>query len=207
MKKKFLISLLLLGALICFSSCEEESASTPTLEETPTVETELPEPTPTPTPTPEEVYDIEGDPFRLSSIVDETGSDGVSSYAVKAPHTDKYSIKCTKTSRIVVYDENSILAEGEKELEVKLVKDSIYGIRIETGGAKKNFKLQVKALDNLVTLPYDVATPVDASKLSTESDGTNPLEDATVDYVKRKGGKYIYSNNPELIPSSAVGKA
>lgn len=84
------------------------------------------------------VYEIEGDPFRLSSIVDETGQDGVSSYAVKAPYTDKYSIKCTKTTRIVIYNEDKILAEGEKELEVKLTKDFIYGIRVETGGYRKN---------------------------------------------------------------------
>ena len=65
-------------------------------------------------------YKIEGETFKLSTIVDETLDDGVRSYSVIAPHTDTYTLKCTKSSKIVVYDEKSVLKEGTTELEVSL---------------------------------------------------------------------------------------
>lgn len=161
----------------------------------------------TPTPTPKETFEIEGTPFRLSSIVDETLDNGVRSYAVIAPYTDTYTIRCTKTSRIVIYDESDIIKEGVDNFEVDLVKDTTYGIRVETNGEKISFKLHVEAKNNKITLPYDVAQPIDITSYSTSSNGTDPLTDATVNYTKRSGGKYIYSNNPELIPADSVGKA
>lgn len=152
-------------------------------------------------------YKIEGTSFELSSIVDETLDDGIRSYSVIAPHTDTYTFKCTKSSKIIVYDEKEIIKEGASELEVSLEKNKNYGIRIETNSTKTKFKLHVSAKDNPVTLPYDVATPLDVTNISLENNEYDPLEAATIDYKKREGGTYIYSNNPELIPADSVGKA
>ena len=47
----------------------------------------------------------------------------------------------------------------------------------------------------------------DITNISLEGGGTDPLVPAEVNYVKREGGTYIYSNNPEQIARSHVGKA
>ena len=155
---------------------------------------------------PKETLKIEGTQFRLSTIIDETLDNGVRSYAVVAPYDDTYNLRCTKTSRIVVYDENNIIKEGVDSLQVTLKKDATYGIRVETNNTKTKFKLHVEAVKNKITIPYEVANPIDISSFSTTSNGTDPLTDANINYTKRTGGKYIYSNNPELIPSDSVGK-
>lgn len=155
----------------------------------------------------EMIYLIEGTSFRLSSIVDETLDDGTRMYSVIAPYTDTYTIKCTKSSKIVVYDEKQILKEAASELEVELEKGKNYGIRVETNSVKTKFKIHVSAKENFVTLPYDVATPTDVTNISLENNEYDPLESATIEYKKREGGTYIYSNNPELIPADSVGKA
>ena len=184
--KKILLIFLFVFMIVGISSCGDETSTDGKTKET---------------------YNIEGDPFRLSSIVDETDENGVASYAVYAPYTDSYTINCTKSSRIVVYNQNGIIKEGSSEVKVNLQKNQIYGVRVETNGEKLKFKLHSVADNHLVTLPYDVSKPVDTSSFSTTSNGTDPLKDATINYVKREGGKYIYSNNPEMFRDDAVGKA
>lgn len=152
-------------------------------------------------------YKIEGETFKLSTIVDETLDEGVRSYSVIAPHTDTYTLKCTKSSKIVVYDEKSVLKEGTTELEVSLEEGKNYGVRVETNGTKTKFKLHSTAKENKVNLPYDVAIPEDITSISLENNDYDPLVPATINYTKREGGTYIYSNNPELIPADSVGKA
>ena len=61
-----------------------------------------------------ETYEISGEVFRLSSIVDTTDDNGVASYAVRAPYTDTYEIKCTKSSKIVIYDNETVI-KNKKE--------------------------------------------------------------------------------------------
>ena len=151
-------------------------------------------------------YEISNTSFRLSTIVDTTDNDGVASYTVCAPYTDTYEIKCTKSTKLVIYDKDKIIKEGTSEITVDLMKDAIYGLRIETDG-QMSFKIHTKALNNIITLPYDVADPVDVSNISLSSNSEDPLVSANVDYKKREGGTYVYSNNPELVPSDSIGDA
>ena len=150
-------------------------------------------------------YKIEGTSFRLSNIVDETDSNGVKSYVVVAPYTDTYEITCTKTSKIVIYDNEKIIKNGTTELSVDLVCGETYGLRIETEGVQKQFKLFTTPINNKITLPYDVLKH-DVSNVESNND-VDPLVASRINYVKRDGGNYIYSNNPELVPSDSVGKA
>lgn len=152
-------------------------------------------------------YYIPGtEPFRLSSIVDVTSRSGVSSYAVVAPYSDTYHISCTKSSKIVVYSKNNIINEGTTEVDVTLEKDTVYGLRIETPEPSTKFMLHTVADNNKVTLPYDISTNVDTSNYKTNSDDNDPLQSSVINYTKRNGGKYIYSNNPELFKDDSVGK-
>ncbi len=161
----------------------------------------------TPTETQKVTYDIPNiEPFRLSSIVDVTSTKCEASYAVFAPYTDTYNINCTKSSKIVVYTKEEIIAEGTTEIEVELKQDEVYGIKIETPEPSTKFKLHSLAKNNAVTLPYDVDTKISASSFSTTGDANDPLQSATINYTKRTGGKYIYSNNPEMFKDDSVGK-
>ena len=161
----------------------------------------------TKTPTPKVTYDIPNiEPFRLSSIVDVSSETGEISYAVFAPYTDTYEINCTKSSKIIVYTEDEIIIEGTTEVEVELEKDKVYGLRIETIEPSMKFMLHTNAKNNKVEMPYDVETQISASSFSTTGDGNDPLQSATINYTKRTGGKYIYSNNPEMFKDDSVGK-
>ena len=159
----------------------------------------------TPTETPKVTYDIPNiEPFRLSSIVDVTSTKCEASYAVFAPYTDTYNINCTKSSKIVVYTKEEIIAEGTTEIEVELKQDEVYGIKIETPEPSTKFKLHSLAKNNAVTLPYDVDTKISASSFSTTGDANDPLQSATINYTKRTGGKYIYSSTDTIAGATLV---
>ena len=63
---------------------------------------------------------------------------------------------------------------------------------METEEANADFKITATAENHLVTLPYDVAGPVDPSAYDVY--GNDKLTAAEVNYIKRAGGTYIYSN-------------
>ena len=152
-------------------------------------------------------YEIGETSFRLSTIVDTTDLNGVASYTVYAPYTDTYEINCTKSSKLVIYDKDKIIKEGTSEITVELEKDSVYGLRIETNNEQKSFKIHTKALNHIITLPYDVQLALDVSNISLDNNESDPLVSSNVNYKKREGGTYVYSNNPELVPSDSVGDA
>ena len=144
--------------------------------------------------------------FRLSSVVDISKEDRSATYKVVAPYSDTYKINCTKSSKIVIYTKDKVISEGTTEIEVKLEKGQIYGLRVETVEPSTKFKLHAVAKNIKVEMPYDVNTQIDASSYSIESTGVDPLQSAVINYTKREGGKYIYSNNPEMFRDDSVGK-
>lgn len=142
--------------------------------------------------------------FRFSSIDDCTDEGGVRSYLVYAPHTDEYDVRLEGASLVLLKGEEELLS-GTGEMTVSLEKDEIYTLNVSTDGANADFKLTVSAKNNLVTLPYDVATPIDTTGFDVN--GSDKISAAEVNYVKRTGGTYIYSNNPEQFGTQHVGKA
>ena len=64
-----------------------------------------------------------------------------------------------------------------------------------------------EAENHAITLPYDVADPIPTAGIDLYGNGEDPLKPAEVNYVKRQGGTYIYSNNPEQFRAQHVGKA
>lgn len=139
--------------------------------------------------------------FRLSSVSDVTGEDCKRSYRVYAPYTDSYSIK-TKTgdvSQISLLKDGEVISAGDSEINVDLNANDVYELVVETSEANGAFHVETKALNNLVTMPYDVLGVKDPNTLNIEVG-----VDANIDYTKRSGGTYIYSNNPELVPNDSV---
>ena len=145
--------------------------------------------------------------FRLSSVEDITSDNGARVYLVSAPYTDTYTIRSSDTSSIALYEGSACLAQHESELEVALTEGNTYTLEIKTEQPNTSFAVHAEAKEHLITLPYDVAEPTDVTTLSLESDGTDPLKAAEVNYVPREGGKYIYSNNPEQYSFTHVGQA
>lgn len=142
--------------------------------------------------------------FRFSSIDDLTDENGKRSYKVYAPYTDTYDVKAENATITLIKGEEEIL-KGTGEMSVSLEKDEIYTLTVTTEAENSDFKLTVSAREHLVTLPYDVATPIDTSAFDVN--GNDKLIAAEVNYVKRTGGTYIYSNNPEQFGAQHVGKA
>ncbi len=145
--------------------------------------------------------------FRLSSIDDLTDENGTRSYIVYAPYTDKYVIKGTDTKSITISKKGEEIESGKTEITASLKANTVYTLTVETEKKNGDFKLTTTAENHVVTLPYDVQSPVDTSKLELYNDGESPLVAAKVDYIKREGGTYVYSNNPEQFGAQHVGKA
>ncbi len=148
-----------------------------------------------------------GDGFRLSSISDKTNSSRTASYIVVAPNNDTYTLSCSNASSIVLSRHGTTVASGARSLSVSLKKNAAYTLTITTTTANASFSMTAQGDAHYITLPYDVAEPMDTSGIELYSNTTMAVKPAELNYVKRPGGTYIYSNNPEKILSDAVGKA
>jgi len=142
--------------------------------------------------------------FRISSIDDVSDENGARSYTVYAPYTDTYTIEGNGVSNISIISGDTEIASGTVLKSVSLTENEVYTISIKAE-ANADFTITVTADNHLVTLPYDVATPEDITNIDVN--GNDSLTAAEVNYIKRTGGTYIYSNNPEQFGSQHVGKA
>ncbi|MBR5134888.1 MAG: hypothetical protein IKV35_04760, partial [Clostridia bacterium] len=145
--------------------------------------------------------------FRLSSISDLTDSTGTATYNVIAPYTDTYSLTCSEAKSITIYYNSKVVATGSTSLTASLQKGAGYTLEIKTSYANKAFNLTTIANNNKVTLPYDVADPVDTSGYSLNDKSNYTMAAAELNYVKRDNGTYIFCNNPEMVPYNALGSA
>jgi hypothetical protein len=155
-----------------------------------------------PTPPDDPVEELDG--FRLSSIDDVTDENGVRSYTVYAPYTDTYSLVGKDVKRITLKKDGEIVAKGT-DFKVDLEQNAVYTLEVETEDANADFKITITAENHLVTLPYDVPEKNDPIEYHVYVN--DKLTAAEVNYIKRTGGTYIYSNNPEQFGTQHVGKA
>ena len=145
--------------------------------------------------------------FRLSSIADVTDDAGVRTYSVYAPYTDSYTLTSSTIRSMQLLKDNVVIASGTSSLKVSLTENEEYTLQIKTQQPSSKFEVTTKATNHLVTLPYDVAEPIDTSGFDLDSDTNAIMAAAKIDYVKREGGTYIYSNNPEQFAAKHVGQA
>ncbi len=145
--------------------------------------------------------------IRLSSLSDVTDSTASRTYRVVAPYTDEYTLSSSSMLTIEFKKGNETVASGIKSVTASLTEGAVYTLTIKTTSKNADFEITTKAKNHLVTLPYDVADPIDTSSYNLYSTANDPIIPATIDYVKREGGTYIYSNNPEQFASQHVGQA
>ena len=142
--------------------------------------------------------------FRISSIDDFVDETGTRSYKVYAPYTDTYTIEGEGVTGITLTQEETVIAEGMDGLNVALNEDGVYTLTVKAE-AKTDFKITVTADNHVITLPYDI--PENNAPIEYDVYGNDELVAAEVNYIKRAGGTYIYSNNPEQFAAQHVGKA
>lgn len=142
--------------------------------------------------------------FRISSIDDFVDETGTRSYKVYAPYTDTYTIEGEGVTGITLTQEETVIAEGMDGLNVSLNEDGVYTLTVKAE-AKADFKITVTADNHVITLPYDL--PENNAPIEYDVYGNDELVAAEVNYIKRAGGTYIYSNNPEQFAAQHVGKA
>ncbi len=145
--------------------------------------------------------------IRLSSISDVSDSTKVRSYDVYAPYTDTYTITSSYVSAIAIYSGSTLIASGTSSLNVSLEENVGYTLKVTATYANYSYSLTVVADNHEVTLPYDVAEPMDTSDISLNNSSAYTVAPTTLNYQKRDGGTYVYCNNPERIQSDAIGAA
>ncbi len=189
-------------------SSEAESSDTESSEtESSDTETSEPETSEPETSEPEQELESKSDAFRLSSIDDVTDGSKTRSYIVYAPYSDKYTLSGKGVSGITISRGGETVKSGKDSISVSLKADYAYTLTVKTEEANADFKIETVAENHVVTLPYDVAKPISTSGIELESSVENPLVPAEVNYIKREGGTYVYSNNPEMFGAQHVGKA
>ncbi len=122
---------------------------------------------------------------------------------LSVPYDDSYTVSFSPkfVEKVVLYSqEGERLISAAESFEIELEKGAL--IYAEIFPAETVVRVEVRAKENLSQLPFDPVNAPDPASFSTDSDpDTDPLTAASVEYVKREGGLYVYSNTPEdLLP-------
>ncbi|MBQ3070012.1 MAG: hypothetical protein IJD01_08725 [Clostridia bacterium] len=143
-------------------------------------------------------------PIPLSGFEDVTGENGTCTYAMTAEFDDTYTASCDNVTLTVKTDAGEQTGDGEVTFEAKAGER----VTLTATGTEAGQKVAVTVApkENAVRLPYQANFTVDPATL--DASGNTPMPDATViEYNKRKGGTYVYLNNPEKLQPEDVGQA
>lgn len=145
--------------------------------------------------------------IRLSDVSDITDGYGKREYTVKAPFTDTYTLYCSKTSSITLSRGDQTIGTGTTSLTVSVKKGFVYTLTLRTRYANTALTMTATPATNKVTLPYEVARPMDTSGVNLYDTSDYVIAASNPNYQKRDGGTYVYCNNPEILSSDAIGTA
>ena len=194
--KKFAAAVAAVLALSCFCACGEIPQN-PEGNNPPKIEVKF------------EASDYENLPVVQFSSMQAVENSGSGKFKMQAPWTDTF--KVTFSSKVIkqmaVFDESGkTLVASDSNFEVSLTKGQV--VYVNATPAKTSVRFSVKGKDNPQPLPFDIGEAPDPASFSTTSEKPNvsPLEPATINYVKRKNTKYVYSNAPETLMQEVVNK-
>ena len=142
------------------------------------------------------------DAFIISNINDSfLASETEKTYKMFADHDDSYYFKSTKEMTIL-NNKNEVLSENSCESVVELLKGDIIYLKVK-GTENEKISIKTNYMFNPVKLPYDIN--MKKQNIDTSySDESGLLKAAEINYIKRNGGTYVYSNNPELFVDADV---
>ena len=145
-----------------------------------------------------------------ADIQDVSDENSQREYTFTAASTDTYTFTAEEKTKVQLFDsKGKPLADGTGGVSLPLTEGEKYFIKVTTLRAGEAFTLAVAAagdegLTNLY-MPYEnIFTETDVQVTASDTD---PLEPCKVEYQKREGGTYIYSNNPEMLAPEDVGAA
>lgn len=138
--------------------------------------------------------------FIISNIQDQfSEQENEKIYKLYAEHDDHYVFKTKNNISLSILDEkNKTLAQENQEISIELNKNQKFYLKVKNNDSSaQNIKINVQYMNQPIKLPY--TTNFKEQKINTNYSETNGLLKASsLNYVKREGGTYIYSNNPEL---------
>ena len=145
------------------------------------------------------------DSFIISNINDTFNENETEKvYKLYADHDDKYVLMANSYIDMIAYNENlEVIGQAMDELLLELNEnDNIY-LKVIKQSKDINIDISAYYMNNPIKLPYQ--TNILPQEIDTSySDASNLLQAATVNYVKREDGTYVYSNNPELFTNKDV---
>lgn len=148
------------------------------------------------------------DAFLISNINDSfKENEKQKQYKLYADHEDRYVFSSKENLNFTILDEKEkILVQGNQEINVDLLKNQSIILKVENCENKaKDFSIVTKYVNNPIKLPY--MTNFLQQKINTSyNDNQQLLKASTIQYTKRNGGTYIYSNNPELFTDEDVNQ-
>lgn len=120
-------------------------------------------------------------------------------YKLIADHDDSFAFLNDGQVLLSVYDQHfHVINEDVDEFKIDLKKNSIIYLKVTNLlNLAVEFAIEVKYLNHPIKLPYDISFK--EKSINTSYDNSpNLLKECNVNYIKREGGTYIYSNNPEM---------
>ncbi|MCI8554297.1 MAG: hypothetical protein HFJ80_05055 [Clostridiales bacterium] len=145
-----------------------------------------------------------------ANIEDVSADNAERDYRFTAGETDEYTFSAEGTAQIQLFDgEGKQLAGGQDDVSAPLTEGKEYFMKITTEEKNTPFAVRISANgDGGRSNPYmpfeNIFTQQEVQVEKTEED---PLKPCTVEYKKREGGTYIYSNNPEMMAPEDLGAA
>ena len=142
-------------------------------------------------------------PFYASDIHDDSGINASKIYKFKTAVTDKYYLNCYPATSLKLYDGNkNLISDDCLNYSINLIKDRHYFLEVTTSTPNQEFTLECYPIHNTIVNPYPINK--DTNTYDTKSTKTDPLKPAKLNYHKREGGTYLYSNVPESMPQEVV---
>lgn len=141
--------------------------------------------------------------FYASDIYDDSGINARKIYKFKANVSDKYYLNCNPALELKLYDGNGNLIHDHcLNTSVQLIKDRNYFLEVLTQNPNQEFKLECYPIYNTRVTPYPIQK--ENIEYNLKDSKKDPLQPAKLNYTKREGGTYLYSNVPESMPQEVV---
>lgn len=146
-------------------------------------------------------------PFSSMQAVESDGESG--KFKMQARWSDTYHVTISSKvlQNIVIFDESGkTLVSSEEDFDIALTEGQV--VYVSATPVKTNVRFTVKGKENSQPLPFDIGEAPDPASFATTSadPAVDPLQAATINYVKRKNTKYVYSNAPETLRPECVNQ-
>lgn len=148
------------------------------------------------------------DAFIISNIQDNFANEETTkTYKLYADHEDTYELSVNSSLKLTLKnDKDNLIAEGEGQISANLKRNQLVYLTVERPNFDiRTIMVKAKYVNNPIKLPYP--TNFKEQDIDTSySDEAGILNRAQVNYIKRTGGTYIYSNNPEMFTDADLNK-